>query len=94
LRLRIPTQTHGAYPKFRVDRCDQRAEVFDLGGFRWNRCAEPAVDLNQQRPDALGEHCHLLLLQHHRHHPGVVNRLQVEGAISGLANRPGDESVG
>ena len=47
-----------------------------------------------QLAQALGEHRNLLLLQYHRHHPGVVHRLQIKGPISGLANGPGDESVG
>ena len=72
----------------------KRAEVVDFGGLRGHRGAEPAIHLEQQRTDAFGKHRDLLLFQYHRHHPGVVHRLDVEGAISGLADSPGHEAVG
>ena len=56
--------------------------------------AEPAGDLLQQGGDALGEHCDLLLLQQHADRAGVLDRLQVEGAVAGLADGPGDEALG
>ena len=62
LRLGIPAQPHRADPELRVDRSDQGAEVFDLG-LRRQRRAEPAVDLDQQRGDPLGQHRDLLFFQ-------------------------------
>jgi probable phosphomutase (TIGR03848 family) len=81
--------THGDVIKSVV--ADALASHLDV---RRQRCAEPPVHLAQQRPDPLGQHRDLLLFQHHRHDSLVVHRLQVERPVPGLADGPGDESVG
>ena len=60
----------------------------------WDVGAEPAGDLLQQRGDALGQHRDLLLLQQDADGAGVFDGLEVEGAVAGLADGPGDEALG
>ena len=50
--------------------------------------------LVEQLGDAFPEDLHLLLLQRHRRHLGTDARLEEEGALAGLADGPGHESLG
>src|SRR3954447_8451126 len=92
-RVGVPAQAHGADPELLLERHGQRVEVAArrlLGGVP----AEPAGDLPQEGGHALGQHRDLLLLQQHADRAGLLDRLQVEGAVAGLAYGPGDEALG
>ena len=91
--LGVPAQPHGADPELLLERHGQRVEVGRPGSVG-RLGAEPAGDLLQQRADPLGEHRDLLLLQQHADRAGLLDRLQVEGAVAGLADGAGDEALG
>ena len=89
----VPAQAHGADPELLLQRHGERVGVRVVGA-RGQLGAEPARDLLQQRGDAVGEHRDLLLLQEHADGAGLLDRLEVEGAVAGLAYGPGDEALG
>ena len=89
----VPAQSHGADPELLLQRHGERVGI-GIARTGGNVRAEPAGDLLQQGGDALGEDRDLLLLQQDAHGAGLLDRLQVERAVAGLADGPGDESLG
>ncbi len=78
-------------PGIRLDRCHQRADV-DLGVVG-DHGAEAALYLFEQQPHPVGQDLHLLLLQKHAHHTGLVHGLQVEHPVARFTDSAGDEPI-
>ena len=90
----VPAQSHGADPELLLDRGAQRLGVHrDLAGLGGIGAQSPD-DLVEQRGQALGQDGDLLLFHLHADHLGLVDGLQIERAVAGLADGARDESIG